>query len=141
MRVVADTNTIVSGLLWHGAPRQVLDAAREGTITLFTSAVLLDELEEVLARPRFAVRLERVRLQPKDLAQGFSALATMVKPSDIPRVVDADVDDDAVIACAVAARAQAIVTGDSDLLRLKKYAEISILTAPELLAQISPKAE
>jgi len=141
MRVVADTNTIVSGLLWHGAPRQVLDAAREGTITLFTSAVLLDELEEVLARPKFSVRLERVRLQPKDLAQGFSTLATMVKPSDIPRVVDADVDDDAVIACAVAARAQAIVSGDSDLLRLKKYAEISILTAPELLVQISPKTE
>jgi putative PIN family toxin of toxin-antitoxin system len=141
MRVVADTNTIVSGLLWHGAPRQVLDAAREGTITLFISAVLLDELEEVLARPKFSVRLERVRLQPKDLAQGFSALATMVKPTDIPRVVDADVDDDAVIACAVAARAQAIVTGDNDLLRLKKYTEISILTAPELLAQISSAAD
>ncbi len=140
MRVVADTNTIVSGLLWHGAPRQVLDAAREGTITLFISAVLLDELEEVLARPKFSVRLERIRLQPKDLAQGFSALATMVKPTDIPRVVDADVDDDAVIACAVAARAQAIVTGDNDLLRLKKYTEISILTAPELLAQISSAA-
>jgi len=52
MRVVADTNTIVSGLLWRGAPRQVLDAARDGMITLFTSAILLAELEDVLKRAK-----------------------------------------------------------------------------------------
>jgi uncharacterized protein len=45
MRVVADTNTIVSGLLWRGAPRKVLDEARKGTIELFTSVILLAELE------------------------------------------------------------------------------------------------
>ena len=50
MRVVVDTNTIVSGLFWHGAPRRVLDAARTGRIQLFTSPVLLAELEDVLSR-------------------------------------------------------------------------------------------
>jgi len=48
MRVVADTNIVVSGLLWKGNPRRLLDAARDGTIDLFTSAVLLTELEDVL---------------------------------------------------------------------------------------------
>ena len=43
MRVVADTNTIVSGLLWHGPPRRVLDAARSGALHLYTSATLLAE--------------------------------------------------------------------------------------------------
>ena len=39
MRVVADTSVVVSGLLWQGPPRQVLDAARTGTLTLFTASV------------------------------------------------------------------------------------------------------
>src|SRR6266571_5322928 len=56
VHVVADTNTVVSGLLWYGPPRQVLDAARTGTITLSTSAPLLAELAEVLQRPKFAQR-------------------------------------------------------------------------------------
>ncbi len=58
MRVVADTNIVVSGLLWRGNPRRVLDAAREAAIELFTSAILLTELEDVLGRERFAKRLE-----------------------------------------------------------------------------------
>ena len=47
MRVVADTNIVVSGLLWRGSPRRVLDAARDSVIELFTSAELLAELEGV----------------------------------------------------------------------------------------------
>ena len=57
MRVVADTNTVVSGLLWHGNPRRVLEAARAGALQLYTSAALLAEIEEVLQRPKFAQRL------------------------------------------------------------------------------------
>ena len=53
MRVVADVHTLVSGLLWHGAPRLVLEAARAGTIDLFTSAALLAELEEVFTRENY----------------------------------------------------------------------------------------
>ncbi len=57
MRVVADTNIVVSGLLWRGNPRLILDAARDGGIDLYTSGALLDELEEVLVREKFSGRL------------------------------------------------------------------------------------
>ncbi len=57
MKVVADTNVVVSGLLWHGPSRQVLDAACAGSIQLFTTTVLLAELQDVLRRPKFAERL------------------------------------------------------------------------------------
>ena len=50
MRIVADTNTVLSGLLWQGAPRRLLDLARERKITLCTSLVLLAELAEVMTR-------------------------------------------------------------------------------------------
>ena len=57
MRVVADTNVVVSGLLWHGNERRLLDAARDGFVELFTSKELLAELEDVLGRSKFAPRL------------------------------------------------------------------------------------
>ena len=141
MRVVADTNTVVSGLLWHGAPRQVLDAAREGTIQLFTSKVLLAELTDVLGRGKFAERLKRARVQPSDLVLGFTALATVIEPAPTRAVILADPDDDVVLACAIAAQARAIVSGDSHLLDLKEYSKIPVLTASELLAQISSTAD
>jgi putative PIN family toxin of toxin-antitoxin system len=60
MRVVADTNVVVSGLLWHGPSRQLLNAARQGTVELFTSGVLLAELDEV-SLVRVAEFIARIR--------------------------------------------------------------------------------
>ena len=59
MNVVPDTNTVVSGLLWQGAPRDVLALARAGEISLFTSPLLLAELRDVLKRPKFVTRLKK----------------------------------------------------------------------------------
>lgn len=136
VRVVADTNTVVSGLLWRGIPRQVLDAARAGTIQLFTSAVLLAELEDVLLRPKFAQRLVLAGTTAHELVLGYAALAAVVEPAAIGPVIAADPDDDAVIACAVAAQAHIIVSGDSHLLDLQQYQDIAILRAAELIVRI-----
>ena len=137
MRVVADTNVIVSGLLWKGNPRRVLDAARNGSIDLFTSAVLLTELEDVLNREKFARRLESAGVPPHELVLGYAALSSVIQPADIEPVVLADPDDDAVLACAIAAQAEIVVSGDSHLLRLSQYRDIPILTAAQLALQIS----
>jgi putative PIN family toxin of toxin-antitoxin system len=134
VRLVADTNTIISGLLWRGAPRRLLDAARVGKFDLFTSPALLAELEDTLSRAKFAERLDRAGVTRHQLVLGYAALATVIKPADIPPTILADPDDDAVLACAVAARAQAIASGDSHLLKLKAYQDIPILTVNELLA-------
>lgn len=141
MRIVADTNIVVSGLLWHGAPRQILDAARAGKIELCTSAVLLAELEDVLSRPKFMARLKRALVHSHHLVSGYAALAKLVKPDIIAPVILADVDDDAVLSCASAAQAEAIVSGDSHLLNLRQYQNIPILSASELLTRIpNPKS-
>ncbi len=58
MNIVLDTNTVISGLFWRGAPGQELDLARSGTFTLFTSPDLLSELADVLGRKKFSARLE-----------------------------------------------------------------------------------
>jgi len=136
MRVVADTNTVVSGLLWQGPPRQVLDAARGGLIHLFASAALLAELEDVLSREKLALRLERASVALPSLVWGYAALATVVKVEPIAPVIADDPEDDAVLACALGAHADAIVSGDRHLLRLQIYQGIPVLTAPELLARL-----
>ena len=137
MRVIADTNIVVSGLLWRGNPRQVLDMARMGTIDLFTSAALLAELEDVLSREKFAWRLASASVTPHDLVLGYAALASVIEPASIEPVVLADPDDDAILACAVAAQGEVIISGDRHLLDLKQYRDIRILTAAQLLAAIS----
>ena len=136
MRVVADTNTVVSGLLWHGNPRQVLEAARGGTLQLYTTAALLAEIEEVLQRAKFAQRLSLAGVTSHTLVMGYAALAWLIEPAVIEPVIIADPDDDVVLACAVAARAEAIVSGDNHLLDLKQYEGIQIFTAAQLLARI-----
>ena len=136
MRVVADTNVVVSGLLWHGPSRQVLDAAREGKMELFTSVELLTELDDVLNREKFLDRLRRANVHTSDLISGYAALATVIRPAKIDPVVLRDPDDDAVISCAVAAQASLIVSGDGDLLDLKQYKGIEIIKASEILVRL-----
>lgn len=137
MRVVADTNTVVSGLLWTGAPRGVIDAARGGDLELCTSPDLRAELEDVLQRPKLARRLALTGLDRVALLVRYEALATIIEPAVVESVVRADPDDDAVIACAVAAQADVIVSGDKHLLDLQQYRNIPILTAAELLQRIA----
>jgi putative PIN family toxin of toxin-antitoxin system len=136
MRVVADTNIVVSGLMWRGDPSRILDAGRAGKIQLWTTFALLAELEDVLRREKFASRLASAVVDPRDLILGYAALASVIEPVDIEPVVLDDPDDDAVIACAIAAHCEVIVSGDSHLLDLKQYQGIRIVTAARLVAEI-----
>lgn len=135
-RAVVDTNTVVSAFLWGGNPREILDAARRETIMLFTSAALIAELEEVLAREKFAKRIVEVGSSVAEMVGDYLALAKLVRPAAHPNVVR-DPDDDEVIACALAAEAEVIVSGDTDLLTLGSYQRITILTAAQLLRRIA----
>jgi putative PIN family toxin of toxin-antitoxin system len=114
-----------------------LDAARDRIIELFTSAVLLEELEDVLSREKFAVRLESANVTAHELVLGYAALATIVEAEFIEPVILADPDDNAVLACALAAQCEVITSGDSHLLDLKQYKEVRILTASELVGELS----
>jgi uncharacterized protein len=134
MRVVADTNVIVSAMLWIGSPHQILVASEDARLTLCTSPSLLRELTGVLSRPKFAPRLRALQVSVSELTTGYARLARLVNPQRIMRVVAEDPADNEVLACALAARAHYIVSGDTDLLRLRSYRGISILS-PRLFVQ------
>ncbi len=136
MRVVADTNVVVSGLLWYGPSRRILDLARVGTLELFTSAELLGELRDVLGRQKFASRLARADVSVDTLVFGFGALARIIDTAPIEPVVLEDPDDDAVVACAVASKARYVVSGDHHLLDLGQFHNCMFLTARKLLVEL-----
>lgn len=136
VRVVADTNTVVSAFLWGGLPAEILAAARKGRIKLHTSPALLAELEEVLSRDKFAARVIQVGGSVPQMIAGYRALVTPVRPAAIEPTTR-DPDDDHVLACALGAGASLIVTRDRDLLDLGTFRDIHILAAREALALIT----
>jgi uncharacterized protein len=139
MRIVADTNTALSGLLWQGPPRRLLDLARNRTITLYTSQTLLAELAEVIVRDKFADRILAAGVSASALVQGYEDLVEIVDPQPLPVPVSRDPDDDHVLACAVAAGAYLVVSRDKDLLDLHEYRGIPILTSADALQQIEAR--
>ena len=128
-----DTNTIVSALLWHGNPRKLLDAVRAGVAVSVTSPMLLAELADVLGRAKFASKVQVSGETVGQMVNDYARVARVVFPLTEPRVVPDDPDDDPVIACAVAARADLIVSGDLDLLRMGCYGSMRIVTVVQAL--------
>jgi len=136
VRVVLDTNTAISGLLWNGPPREIIDAAIAGEIELISAEHLLAELLDVLSRPKLARRLLLHKVTPPELLAVYRQLVRVVLPASLPAPVTRDLDDDVVLACALAAKAEAIVSGDDDLLSLGSYANIPILRAAAFLIRL-----
>ena len=138
MRVIIDTNVWVSGLLWRGMARTVVQLAAQGRIALFMSPPMLQELTEVLAYPRFRQRLDQLGLTETDLIVYALGLVTMVDhPTTQVRIVPEDPDDDMFLHCATSIGARAIVSGDSHLLSLRCHEGIPVMTVREFVDRFS----
>lgn len=137
MRIVLDTNVVLSALLWRGMPYRLLDAIRSrGEARLFTSPALLDELADVLTRPSATKRLAVIGKAAREVLTDYVDAVEVVEPEHVPRVVPNDADDDQVIAAALAAGADWIVSGDADLLSMGSHQGIPIITAALAMEQI-----
>ena len=128
MRIVLDTNILVSALISRaGPPGQVLAEVKRGRLTLITSVAQIAELRRVLDRPH----LRRI-IAPdaaQDLMGNIEAVGEVV--GDLPEVTGSpDPDDNLILATAIAGRAERIVSGDkTDMLALDQVEGIPIVTA------------
>jgi putative PIN family toxin of toxin-antitoxin system len=104
-RLVLDTNVVVSAVLWGGKPELLLALAGEGEIRLFTSKHLHEELRATLDRPKFAEAVAATGLTVDEIVSDYRRLSTRVRAAQLDRAYSRDPDDDHVIACALAARA------------------------------------
>jgi putative PIN family toxin of toxin-antitoxin system len=97
LRLVLDTNTALSGLIWQGVPGQLIDAAVLGRVQLISTVPLLAELEGVLQRRKFREPIQRLGVSVADLFDGYAALVERVEPADLGGPVSRDPDDDQVL--------------------------------------------
>ena len=115
----------------------MLQASRDTRLRLFTSTPLLLELTDILGRTKFARKLAAAQLSIDQLVERYALLATVVHPAAITPTILDDPDDDQVLACAIAAKAEIIVSGDRHLLDLREHQGIRIVMAAEVARAIA----
>ena len=133
MRVVLDTNVIISGLNFPGNERIVLELALRGRFELFLSWFILGKVAGVLTR-KFGWDQERA-------VRAIGALqnaATIVEPPRLEEIIGGGHADNRVLECAAAANADYLVTGDRrHLLPLGEFQGASIVNAPRFLSELN----
>ena len=97
----------------------------------------IDELAEVLQRKKLTKQVQATGFTAAQMLRNYQKLATTVTARRLAQQVSRDADDDAVLACALAAQADLIVSGDDDLLVLKQFQEIRIVTPAQAVKMIS----
>lgn len=134
MRVVFDTNVIISALLFGGKPKDLLDLGFAGRLEICISSPLIEELVGVLEE-KFQVPREWIL----EAAGVLRANSRLIEPGEEIRIIKDDPMDNRVLECAVAAKADLIVSGDHYLLDLKSYRGIKILGVSESLNRLKAK--
>lgn len=130
MRIVLDANVVASGVFWSGPPHQILRRCLLGKETLLVSAPILAEYREVLKRLAGASGADIFRKWDVLLAE----TGEMVVPQSVGRVCR-DPDDEKYLEAAVGGRANAVISGDKDILVLKDIRGIPILSPRAFLSQ------
>ena len=129
MKIVCDTNVLISGILFGGNARQILDLATRGAVTNAISADILNEAQGVLLRPKFGLSTSQV-LGILELFR--DTFETVIPGCPVAAITD-DPDDNRILEAALAAKADAIVSGDKHLLDLGTWNGIPILSLADFL--------
>ena len=127
--MVTDTNILVSGLMFSGNERRVLELGARGIVDIFLSRHIIGELTGVLSRK---FHLSEVDLE-RNIAQ-IPQWATIVEPTIPVSIISRNPSDDRILECCLEANAHYLITGDRrDLLPLGSFRGTSIVTSAEFL--------
>ncbi len=129
MKIVLDTNVLISGIYFSGPPGRILAAWNSRKLQLCVSLEILEEYLNVAER--LANRYAGVEYEA--ILGLIVQNAQLVEAAALPEPVSEDPDDDKFLACALASNTRIIVSGDSDLLKVSGYADIRVLTPKEFI--------
>jgi putative PIN family toxin of toxin-antitoxin system len=131
MKIVLDTNVLISGIFWEGNESNILKACKIGDLTNYISPEILDELQKVLFYSKFKLTLEEI----ETAFETVISISNIVKPIIEIDVIKEDPADNIFIECALTAGAQYIISGDKHLLKSKKYEGITIINSRTLISK------
>ena len=126
--VVFDTNILFSATAWRGSPFQCVELARSGQVQAVSCADIMNELSEKPAA--------KLAFTPEQVDDTLADYLTFLPLVNIPHTLDVvarDPEDNAVLECALVGGAQFVVTGDLDLLTIKKFRDIEVIRAAEFM--------
>lgn len=123
MKVVIDTNVFVAGIFWSGPPYTILQAWQEKKIQVAITKDILDEYHRVaeLLQQKYST----IDLTP--IIEWVTTYSEICHPAPLSKRISVDPDDDKFIACAIAAKANIIISGDKDLLDVSGVFGIQVI--------------
>ena len=139
MKVVFDTNVLISALITTGKPKELFHKAIEGQIQLILSKNILEEFTKVSNDPRI-----RKYADQEDIIaflRIIDTIAEIIKVKSRLKVVNEDPEDDVILRAAFDGKAECIVSGDKHLLSLVTFRSIRILTVNEMLELLKEEKE
>lgn len=136
--VVVDNNVFVSAFLRGGKPLAVLDTIGFGHVELISTESMMQQLEQVLKRPKFQPDFEQRGIDIFHLLNRYQRLARYVTPTLIPETIVRDDEDKRFIECAVGGKADYLISGDRDLTTIGIFRGIPILTPAQFLQILTP---
>jgi putative PIN family toxin of toxin-antitoxin system len=132
IRIVIDTNVLISALLFGGMPGKLIELWKNRRIQPLVSKQVIDEYLKVLSYPKFNLSEKEINyLLYREILPFFEVVSVKHKPP----VIKADPSDDIFIQCAQSGKARLIISGDQHLLSLKAYKEIKILSPSQFLEE------
>lgn len=137
-KVVIDTNVIVSALLFKGDSNKIIALYQERKIIFLISKDILQEYIKVLSYPKFNLNQEEIKYLIKEEILSFT---NPVKVTTNLNIIKDDPDDNKFLECAVAGKADFIISGDNHLLNIEEYEKIKILKTASFLLLLSPLSE
>ena len=129
MKIVLDSNIFVSSFYWAGNPRKVFDRVANGLDELYITKEIIDEIASVMARKKFGTEIGKVN----DYIRIIESYSIGVVSKNTPKGISRDNEDNKILQCGLDGNVDFIVTGDNDLLVLKAYNNIEIISPAEYL--------
>ena|SRR5258708_1818894 len=126
-KVVLDTNVLIFAIIFGGRPREVLDLVINYKIKAFTSPILVGEMIEVLTK-KFGFEDSKIKKLENQIREDFE-IVYPIQELDILR----DNDDNRVLEAALEGHCDFIISGDKELLELKEFMNIKIVTIDQFL--------
>ena len=134
IKVVLDTNVLISAFLWQKDVKEIFDLAKENKIQICVTKEILDEFYRVLNYPEFSSRLKLIDKTPEEIINEFLEIVKFYPSKKFKTVIiKEDPTDDKFLSAALSSSALFVISGNKHLLKLREFKGISIVSPKEFL--------